>query len=95
MNEEFSELKNNYTNALRQNEDYSEILERMRKNLKNRNGDKDTISDDITHQTYIISEVEKVEELYNIDGILNRKSSSEKLDKIGIEQRRKYGITSK
>lgn len=95
MNEEFSELKNNYTNALRQNEDYSEILERIRKNLKNRNGDKDTISDDITHQTYIISEVEKVEELYNIDGILNRKSSSEKLDKIGIEQRRKYGITSK
>lgn len=75
--------------------DAYEILERMRKNLKNRNGDKDTISDDITHQTYIISEVEKVEELYNIDGILNRKSSSEKLDKIGIEQRRKYGITSK
>lgn len=67
----------------------------MRDNLKNRNENKDTISDEVTHRAYTISKVENVEELFAIDGILNRKSSSEKLGKTGIDKRQEYGLTNK
>ena len=43
----------------------------------------------------IISNSKHLEELYAIDGILNRKSSAEKLERTGIDERRKYGFTNK
>lgn len=95
MNKEFGELKSAYTEAKKQNADCNEILEKMRDNLKNRNENKDTISDEVTHRAYTISKVENVEELFAIDGILNRKSSSEKLGKTGIDKRQEYGLTNK
>lgn len=95
MNKEFGELKSAYTETKEQNADCNEILEKMRDNLKGRNENKDSISDEVTHRFYTISQVENVEDLYAIDGILNRKSSAEKLERIGIDKRRKYGITNK
>lgn len=95
MNKEFGELKSAYTEAKKQNADCNEILEKMRDNLKNRNENKDTISDEFTHRAYTISKVENVEELYAIDGILNRKSSSEKLEKTGIDERQKKVFINK
>lgn len=95
MNKEFGELKRAYTEVKQQNVDCNKILEKMRDNLKSRNENKDTISDEVTHRTYTISQVENVEELYAIDGILNRKSSAEKLERTRIDERRKYGFTNK
>ena len=92
MNEQFAELKREYSLSTTTPERKQELFQEMKDNILARIKPERTFYNEVLGKTYDVDKIEKVEDLYEIDGELNRLERSKRNEEIGKEQRKKHGL---
>ena len=98
MDKQFHDLKDKYQKAVKDNNESLkfELLEQMRNNILKRNGGDDCFTRTLDSKFYSISK-STYQELLEIDGEMNRNTTSQKLTNISNQERKtqtsknKYG----